>query len=456
MAIIYVKSGSSNTSPFDTWAKAATTLAGAAGADAAGDTIYLSDAHSESSASAQTIALAGTLADPVRVICGDDAAEPPTAVATTASVLTTGANGITTYGIAEFYGVKFSAGSGAVNAPITINTYSVVGNSRERFEDCEFLIPASGSGASIRINNNGAASNAVNCRTDFANCFVETKTTSGNCLLLAGLFVWDGGGLKSGQASSSAALIAPISTAGRTTSCELSGLDFQYMGSGQAMFAANNTTAKMTMRNCRLPSGWSGSLVSGTLTAGDYYVMHNCDDGDTNYALWVQTYAGTILSEDVIVRTGGASNGTTTISWRMAAGGDVKYPTITLESPEIVQWNETTGSSITATIEVVHDSVGSGTSGALTNAECWLEVQYLGTSGVPLGTFDSDVKADILASAADQTSSSETWTTTGLTTPVKQKLSVTFTPQEKGYVHAVVKFAIPSETVYVDPKLTIA
>ena len=36
------------------------------------------------------------------------------------------------------------------------------------------------------------------------------------------------------------------------------------------------------------------------------------------------------------------------------------------------------------------------------------------------------------ASAANQADSSETWTTTGLSAPVKQKIAVTFTPQEKG------------------------
>ena len=118
-------------------------------------------------------------------------------------------------------------------------------------------------------------------------------------------------------------------------------------------------------------------------------------------------------------------------------------------SPEIVVWNDTTGAAKTVTVEIVTDGV------TLTDGECWLEVMYLGTSGVPLGTLIRDAKADVLASAANQTSSSETWTTTGLTTPIKQKLSVTFTPQEKGFFIARVVLAKPSTTVYVDPKLTV-
>jgi hypothetical protein len=140
----------------------------------------------------------------------------------------------------------------------------------------------------------------------------------------------------------------------------------------------------------------------------------------------------------------------------MVTNANAEYPIRVLRSPEIVRWNETTGSSITVTVEIVHDSQGSGTSSAFTDKEIWLEVQYLGTSGYPLGTFVDDAASDILGSAADQTSSSATWTTTGLTTPVKQKLSVSFTPQEKGYIHAVVCMAGASDTCYVDPLLTVS
>lgn len=177
--------------------------------------------------------------------------------------------------------------------------------------------------------------------------------------------------------------------------------------------------------------------------------MYNCDSGDTNYRIWTEALAGSVVSETTIVRSGGASDGTTSLSWKMVSNANAEYPLLQLESPEIVRWNETTGSSITVTVETITDNV------TLTDDECWLEVQYLGTSGFPLGTFISDAKADVLATAANQTTSSETWTTTGLTTPVKQKLSVSFTPQEKGFIHAVVKLARASTTVYVCPKLDV-
>jgi len=174
--------------------------------------------------------------------------------------------------------------------------------------------------------------------------------------------------------------------------------------------------------------------------------MYNCDSADTNYRLWIEDYSGSIKHETTLVKTGGASDGTTPLSWKMATGADAEYPTIILKSGEIVRWNETTGSAITVTVDILHDSVTN-----LKDNEIWLEVMYLGTSGVPLGAFVDDAVADVLAAAADQAASSATWTTTGMANPNKQKLEVTFTPQEKGFIHAVVHMAKASYTVYVDP-----
>ena len=138
----------------------------------------------------------------------------------------------------------------------------------------------------------------------------------------------------------------------------------------------------------------------------------------------------------------------------MATNSQASYPTVPLESDEIVEWNDTVGSSITVGLELVHDSQGAGSGSKFQNDECWIEAQYLSASGTPLGAISSNAKATVLTTAADQASSSETWTTTGLTTPVKQALQVTFTPQMKGFVHLKCVLAKASKTVYVCPKIT--
>jgi hypothetical protein len=211
----------------------------------------------------------------------------------------------------------------------------------------------------------------------------------------------------------------------------------------------------VVLRHCKLPGSWTGSLVSGTISADDRVEMYNCDSGDTNYTLWIEDLLGTIKHDTGVYNDAGATDGTTRISWKMVSSANAEYPLNILRSPEIVQWNDTTGSSKTVTVEIVHNSQGSGANGVLNNDEIWLEVQYLGTSGVPLGSFITDCKADVLATAAAQDTSSASWTgdSAGWDT---QKLSVTFTPQEKGFIHAVVCLAKASATVYVDPLLTVS
>ena len=103
------------------------------------------------------------------------------------------------------------------------------------------------------------------------------------------------------------------------------------------------------------------------------------------------------------------------------------------------------------TCEILHDSVTN-----LQDDEVWLETEYLGTSGFPLSLFANDRAADILATPADQAASTETWTTTGLTNPNRQKLVTTQTPQEKGYYRCRVGLAKASYTVYACPKLSIS
>src|SRR3990167_9113060 len=81
-----------------TWALAKATLVGALAVAAAGERIWVSQAHAETQASAMTLTSAGTEALPVEILCGNDAAEPPTALATTATVTTTGANALSLAG----------------------------------------------------------------------------------------------------------------------------------------------------------------------------------------------------------------------------------------------------------------------------------------------------------------------------------------------------------------------
>ena len=437
MADIYVRStDGSDSDNGSTWGLAKATLVGAAAIDAAGDAIYLSQSHAESGGAVVAV-FAGTMANPVKIIAGNDSAEPPIAVSA-ASLISS--SSITLSGSYYLYGLTLQAATSILpNAQSASNSVTL--------DHCSLITTGTTGSGFFSI---GSANNFTQ-KAVLLDCTYKFSGSSNIGCATAGVVEIKGGSFVSGTSTPSAGVFGGASD--RTGSRLLiDGLDMTNLASTVNIFRTFVSPGLFQIRNSKLPASWSGSLCNATpLATGQRFEMHNCDSGDTNYRLWVQEYSGSIKTETTLVRTGGASDGTTGYSLVMATTANANASVAPLVSPEVSIWNDTTGGSKTVTVEILHDSATN-----LTDGEIWLEAQYLGTSGVPLGSFISDAKADILATAADQSASSETWTTTGMSNPNTQKLSVTFTPQEKGYIQAKVYLAKASKTVYVDPKLTVA
>jgi hypothetical protein len=420
-----------------TWALAKATLAGAAAIDAAGDTIFIKNTHSQTGAGT-THAFAGTAGNPVRVLSVSDSNEPATTLATGATINANATNGGSYTGSAYVYGLLLSS-SQAASGGITFN--SGTGQSQE-WDTCTFRLTANDNRPQYAI---GPTSGAP-VRTTFRNCAFRFGHASQTLLNNMSNTDFIGCSIESGGTAASTFLVFSNDrgSAGRV---RFMGCDFANLATA-ATLCTMNADSYVEFINCKLPASWSGT-VAGTMTVGSRAAMYNCDAGDTNYRLQIEDYAGTIRSETTIVLSGGASDGTTPLSWRMAGNANTNELANVLYSDWIAVWNEDTGASKTMTIEVITDGV------TLTDATAWLEVMHMGTSGFPLGTIVRDKRAGVLTSAANQTSSSATWTTTGLASPVKQKLEATFTPQEKGVVYARVALAA-NAVVYVDPKPTIS
>ncbi len=196
------------------------------------------------------------------------------------------------------------------------------------------------------------------------------------------------------------------------------------------------------------------NVVTGTNpgVGGPVVLMHNCDSADTHFRLSEQHWQGGVTQQTgTLTRSGGATHADgTAYSLKMAGNANTVNLWHPLRSTEFSVYNSSVGGSLTATVEILRDNATN-----LTDADVWLEVNYLGTSGFPQGTLITDRVADVMATAANQTASSVTWDTTGMANPNKQKLAVTFTPQEAGYVIARVMLAA-NTTLYVDPFITLA
>lgn len=422
MASFYVDSNATGAGTGANWANAFTTLAGATAAEGAGDTIYIAHNHSETNA----VALSYGISDRVKVICVNTSTND---LATTAVIETSGANNITlansAFSAIYVYGITFRCGK--------TNTGTRTITLRGSFENCSFEIASTGSSSYIAPTGQWK-----NCNVKFAAAGQYISATNG--------FTWNGGGLASGSTS-------PTTLFDSSPGLIIENLDLS--SAAASIIFCRLRSGRSVFRNILLPASWSGSVTdfagaNAPVYHSDSVDLHNSDNTNTNYRMQRDTVGGSVYSETSLVRTNGATDGTTALSHKFVSNASCTYATRHLLGPEIVKWNSNTGSAITVTVEILHDS-----STNLKDDEVWIEVQYLGTSGYPQGVFISDAKASVVATAADQTTSNVAWTTTGMTNPNKQKLSVSFTPQAKGFIHARVVLAKASKTIYVDPKLTI-
>lgn len=444
MTTYYVDSDAgSATAPYDTWAKAATSLATIAAIDAAGDIIYVASTHAESTAGAVSWAWAGTLASPTRIICADKTSgEPPITAATGGSATTTGNNNLTVVAFAGsyvyIYGLTFISGSGASGTASIINVSQGV----VVFDNCRFTIGTTGTGSRIELSNIGAEYvRAKNCTFKFG-ATAQALTLGGGCTTEI-----IGGGIDA--TSSAITLFAGLASGDNLW---ISGFNFAAAASTLSVTNSTNDTVYISVRDCKMPASWSGSVSSSTPGDGTRFVLNNSDSTDTNYRIIDQQQFGTVTSETTIVQSGGASDGVTALSWRVVSNANPEYPFQPVVSPEIVKkYTGTVPATVTATIQFVHDSAT-----ALQDNQIWMGAMYMGTSGFPLGswTFD-DVEGsnagNLLAAAANQTTSTFSWVTTGLSNPNKQQVSVPLVIEEKGYVHALVYFAKATSTVFISP-----
>jgi hypothetical protein len=311
-------------------------------------------------------------------------------------------------------------------------------------ESCECWVGSTGTAGGIAaVNNTGNGGETI-----FKNVGLKFAHVQQQIYIVdLASFNWRGGSVVSG----SSAITVLLNITGAGVRALIESVDLSNCGATMLLVAGSSVPgAHVVFRNCKLPASWSGA-PSAAITADSVVSMYNCWEDGKNYKLWIMRYAGSIRDETTFVRAGGASDGTTSFSWKMVSLTNCNFNTTPLYSDFINRWQETVGSAITVTVEVLTDSAS-----ALNDDQVWLEVDYLGSSGSPLGSTISDAKATVIATAAAQTSSSATWTTTGMANPQTRKLSVTFTPQMKGFIRGRIGVGKALATIYVDPKMVVS
>lgn len=441
MASYYVDSNAGGAGTGADWANAFTTLSAAFSGKSAGDIFYVAHNHAQTQASALTLTAPGTPANPSKVICVTSAGSVPPVAAdlrTTATVSTTGANSMEFAGTGVVYeGIIFQAGSGASAGSITLVTAT---SSYRKFKNCGLVL------------NNTSGSSTITMATAHSGTYIELDNTymsfgaTGQQVSLSfGRFTWKN--TPSALQGSAVPTTLITYTSGVPSIIELRGVDLSAAGSGKTLFTNSGSTAvpEIKLLDCKLNASVTIQGAPGGPGAHQLDTWRAGASG-VNYNVFSNRYQGTLVEELTIVRTGGASDGTTPLAWKIVTTANSHWES-PFESPPIVLWNDTTGSSVTATVQGIWGG------GAVPNDdEIWLEVEYLGDASSPKGSFVNDSKATSLTTAAGQTAGSGTWG--GSTT--KFALGVSFTPQQKGWILARVKAAKASSTFYVDPKVTLS
>lgn len=443
MAVVYLRStDGSDSDDGSTWALAKATLAAALTAAGAGGTVYVSQSHAQMQSYTMTLASPGTAGSATRVVCVADSAEPPVSLASTAKVSTFGnESSISFTGHVYYYGITFIAGNASTD-DASINITPSSGDAETIFDHCNLVIASTSPLSRICLGN---TSTAIPSTVILSNTTVQFADTNQSIVLGQSIIRWN----NTPSAIQGAAIPTSLISYATLSTFTANGVDLSAYGAGKNLVVPSFDPQFFSFSNCRLGSSVSVLSTSIGSPGGTEVYIDNCDSSDTNYRMEHYKYQGSVKTETSKIRSGGASDGTTPISWNMTtlAGSSFVSP---LESPPISIWNETTGSSKTVTVEIAQDSAAT----ALDDDEIWMEVEYLGTQGYPVSSIASDRKTNILSTAATQTTSSVTWN--NMTTPTKQKLEVSFTPQVKGLFTARVMLAKASTTVYVDPILTVS
>lgn len=425
-------------SGFSAWAAPHARAANAFAATwaAAGDTVYVSNNHAATQTTSIVLTSPGTAASPCYLLCVNDTVMPPAAgsLTTGASETSTGSTSITLGAFFYAYGIRFNQGTigGTLGAASNNNVFFL--------DTCTFNVAGSNSGSNLQFPGASAGKDSIaelrNCTFLFGNSGQKITPSYGRLEIINGSFATSG--------TVPTALVGFGSAGASQTVIRDSDLSNI---TGSLVNVASGVFGDVLFANCKLASGVGITTGSFTSLGGTRVRVHNCDDGtnNRNYRFFEATYAGTIQQETTVIHTGGASDGTTGISWNIAGSANAKFA-FPFVSPEIVKWNDTTGTPVTATVEIT-------SSNTLTNGDVWMTIEYEGDSGSPMGSVASSRKTDILAATTNVTTSSATW---GGSTTTQQKLQVTFTPQKKGPVKARIYLAKASQTVYADPLLTLA
>lgn len=464
MTDYYVAATGSNTAPYDTWAKAATSATTVFALVQGGDRVWVDQAFQQTGmAGTQTIGDGTASTTPVLIAAVDRTGDPEPPLS---SDLRTSAP--TTYNFqasvdfyfyardlpVHFHGIGFHATSirrlvlaGTSNTQSAIlcdlcffkfDLYLVLGildargNWKLVLRDCVY-----------EKSHNSYGGFFVHAGRDPA--LIEGGSVSGSSLL---------GTVPAIVEAESTSFVAPASLVIRGLDLN-DALDWSGVALLQATAATNRSFGRVIFERCNLPTGMS-ALTSSALPSPAAFVKQFASpiggSGANDFNLVEEHhFGGRIVTDKTIYRTNGATDGTSSFSFKVESNAQPSHVNpleITLHG-----FFGESGASKTLTVHFLHDSVTD-----LQDDELWMTVSYGGVASSSAMAFERGAPAVVGHTPANHASSAEGWTDllTAITSPRTQKLSATITPQSKGPFTVSIFVVKPSYALWIDPKVEVA
>lgn len=450
MATIYCSTSGSNTSPYDTKAKAATNLDTALGAASAGDTVLLESSYVETVSAAKTF----TIPAGVSVIAINYSTDKRQPMADAGGYIgrTSGSSYALTvvFGSGAYlYGLCGVIAPNWTSARITAHTTAGVA-AQAVLDSCTFTNNASGSFAGIQIGRTNSNNNSSEMQ--LRNCVLEAigaQGASGACRVKFSIL----GDMIGGRISRiSPSLYSATNMIGVAGTNDEGGGSIRFIGVNLANAVSDvalvgvgtGSAAHVQIIDCRTPEY---SVITDNPCRLLVDMIHSGTDSWSRGFTSRWSYAGVAYATPSIYTSDGPTcDGTIRYSIMMWSTGNCG-PGTPLITPLITLYNEDDALSADLSVEVaVEDSAT-----PLTGDKLWAEfITSSGTISSPFvytSTFD-ETGGDVPAGSAS-------WT--GFLSPTvwKGKLKIPVSVILAGELRVRIVCTIPSTALYVDPQIRV-
>lgn len=450
MARFFVSSSGSNTAPYDTWAKAATSLQTAlTAATGAGDIVALDVAGVPSGDAEHAGNTTYTFAGNIALVCSTNSGTStitPTAMGATSWVgNSTTAQTLAFAGAFKVYifGLTMS-GSGSVNLIHTINTTD---GGDFVLESCRALYQSTVGSYRVQFGN---ATNQYIETTNFV--YDNNRDVDSNSFLAFGC--------KSYHVGFFADMLGGIGTNSfmydlNLTSAAASSVDVTFVGGNFESVGSTATLVGACSRSpsdfrfvqCRMPAGIAMLASQSPANRSAAHVwLNDCHSGDVHTQFEYHNAFGSVVSDTGIYLTAGAA----AQSWKITTTANCSFYT-PFQTPWIDWYNETM-SAQAPYIEILRD----GSATAYKDDQAWIDVMAKVTSGSVQSSISTD-RMTLLGTPANQAAGAGTGSWTGASgTAWSGKCAVaSLTPVENGHIRARIAVGEPSITVYADPQIRV-